>query len=530
MALWGPGFFEFIPRRGSGPILFLPAGRGAGGGGGGWPRRPRQSGLLRSPCPTPHAAPSAPCARMAGGSINIQRLEMREFEPRNKSKGLVPHDFDEYDETDLLSCIQDCGRWPLGRRSVNVQTYDPGLDWYACCRELVRHLRNQDKINQPVFRRLGEWDVMNNHLVPLLLHAKQNPQTTDKQIFNFAKLFTLLTFPPDKELDFDIKASCYKYVQAHKSACLREGVLSSFMGVLIKPLENAMLKQQTEDDIVKVELMLVLFSNLFSLPSQADVQFGAVDYAEAQQLQRNLVSAAIRENLLDTLLYITQNVLDPANKALNLKVLQVWCGILQCRDPRKLAATKINAHEEEKSKREALAAQRARVQAHAERRRRERAKQLLAGSRHGRWGGALKVTAGGFGGAATILGGSNIKDALYEKPPPKIAPVDKFRRGNTAAPIESAASRRQDAELRAILMKLMGCGCNELIKSTRETIFGNTSNAALRLTQDEAESWMTFVEFTVAFHLCCESLRIEEEQQKLTVDKANTSVRPKQIE
>ena len=75
------------------------------------------------------------------------------------------------------------------------------------------------------------------------------------------------------------------------------------------------------------------------------------------------------------------------------------------------------------------------------------------------------------------------------------------------------------------MIKLMGCGCNELIKSTRETIFGNTSNAALRLTQDEAESWMTFVEFTVSFHLCCENLRVSEEQQKLGVDKANVSVR-----
>ena len=41
--------------------------------------------------------------------------------------------------------------------------------------------------------------------------------------------------------------------------------------------------------------------------------------------------------------------------------------------------------------------------------------------------------------------------------------------------------------------------------------------------QDEAESWMTFVEFTVAFHLGCESNRIEAEQQKLTVDQANTA-------
>ena len=54
---------------------------------------------------------------------------MREYEPRKK--GLMSNDYDEYDPTDLLSCVQDCGRWPLGQRSVNVMTYDPGLDWCA---------------------------------------------------------------------------------------------------------------------------------------------------------------------------------------------------------------------------------------------------------------------------------------------------------------------------------------------------------------------------------------------------------------
>jgi hypothetical protein len=31
----------------------------------------------------------------------------------------------------------------------------------------------------------------------------------------------------------------YRYLQAHKRACLREGVMSAFMGVLIEPLEHA---------------------------------------------------------------------------------------------------------------------------------------------------------------------------------------------------------------------------------------------------------------------------------------------------
>ena len=64
-------------------------------------------------------------------SIDISRpeMQMREYEPRKK--GLMSNDYDEYDPTDLLSCVQDCGRWPLGQRSVNVMTYDPGLDWCA---------------------------------------------------------------------------------------------------------------------------------------------------------------------------------------------------------------------------------------------------------------------------------------------------------------------------------------------------------------------------------------------------------------
>ena len=64
---------------------------------------------------------------------------------------------DQYDETELLLCVQDCGRWPLGETSTRVESYDPGLDWYPCCRELQRHLKDQDRIFQPVFLRLGQW-------------------------------------------------------------------------------------------------------------------------------------------------------------------------------------------------------------------------------------------------------------------------------------------------------------------------------------------------------------------------------------
>ena len=83
-----------------------------------------------------------------------------------------------------------------------------------------------------------------------------------------------------------------------------------------------------------------------SLPHRMHCRPAAVHYPRwhiFRMLQQKAVrlnlphrSAADRENLLETLLYITQNVLDPANKALNLKVLQVWCGIIQCRDPRKV--------------------------------------------------------------------------------------------------------------------------------------------------------------------------------------------------
>ena len=63
---------------------------------------------------------------------------------------------DAYDETDLLLCIQDMGRWEI-KQTTRVEDYKPSMDWYACCRELQRHLKDQDRIFQPVFLRLGRW-------------------------------------------------------------------------------------------------------------------------------------------------------------------------------------------------------------------------------------------------------------------------------------------------------------------------------------------------------------------------------------
>lgn len=112
---------------------------------------------------------------------------------------------------------------------------------------------------------------MNKHLVPLLLHAKSNnSHKTDKQMYTFAKLFTQLTFAPEKDHPFDTRCDMYRHIQTHKRACLREGVMSAFMGVMIEPLENAAKKETTSKDIEKLELMLSLFINLFKLPSKSD--------------------------------------------------------------------------------------------------------------------------------------------------------------------------------------------------------------------------------------------------------------------
>lgn len=71
-------------------------------------------------------------------------------------------------------------------------------------------------------------DVVNKHLAPLLYHAKD--KGSDRQVYTFAKLFTQLTFPPDKDHPFETRNDMYRYLQAHKRACLREGVMSAFMG------------------------------------------------------------------------------------------------------------------------------------------------------------------------------------------------------------------------------------------------------------------------------------------------------------
>ena len=43
---------------------------------------------------------------------------------------------EEYDSTDLLHCIQDMGRWTMGRREPNIEMYAPGEDCDRKCGNL----------------------------------------------------------------------------------------------------------------------------------------------------------------------------------------------------------------------------------------------------------------------------------------------------------------------------------------------------------------------------------------------------------
>ena len=357
-------------------------------------------------------------------------------------------------------------------------------------------------------------DVVNKHLAPLLFLAKENPN--DRQLYTFAKLFTQLTFPPDKDHPFDTRNDMYRYLQAHKRACLREGVMSAFMGVLIEPLEHAAQEETNSKDIEKIELMLTLFINLFKLPSKTDALRGALNFSEAQMLQRELVSAAHRERLLDTILYITQNI--KTCESLNLKVLEVWCAIVHGRNPTRLAWT-----EEPQTAGRALAdkkeeERRVRFTAMAAKREsKQGAIYSSKTSRHGRWGGALKVVRC-VGGGANIMGGTMLKDALYDDALPKIAVIDKSRGSAVTDATETDATIAQDWELAQVLKKLMACGCNELVQSTRESIFGTTTNAALRLTADDADDWMSFLRFSIAFHLEAETRREHDEKENKPED------------
>jgi hypothetical protein len=191
-------------------------------------------------------------------------------------------------------------------------------------------------------------------------------------------------------------------------------------------------------------------------------------------------------------------------------VLEVWCAILRGRDPRRLAraeATAALSKDSLQDKHDQL--RRRRFQEMAAKRRGSRDSLFAsANSRHGRWGGALKVVRC-VGGGANIMGGGSLKDALYDESIPKIAAVDKSRGSNITDATTTAATRAQDFELQQVLTKLMACGCNELVQSTREAVFGNTINAALRLTEEDAADWMAFVRFVTNFHLESESRRRE---------------------
>ena len=86
---------------------------------------------------------------------------------------------------------------------------------------------------------------MNKHLAPLLIVGNENNaqdskvNASDKQMYTFAKLFTQLTFPPDKDHPFETRNDMYRYLQAHKRACLRPGVLKAFMRCAAQPAAHS---------------------------------------------------------------------------------------------------------------------------------------------------------------------------------------------------------------------------------------------------------------------------------------------------
>ena len=147
------------------------------------------------------------------------------------------------------------------------------------------------------------------------------------------------------------------------------------------------------------------------------------------------------------------------------------------------------------------------VAAVREKRHQQAASAQMASARHGRWGGALKVMQR-LGGGVTIKGGTFAQESKLARAPVVIPAIDKFR---GSAGKETPATDEENFALKVPLLKVLNGGLNELVKATREEIFGKTTVAALRRSNEDAEEWLALVKFFINFHLHTEQLRIETE-------------------
>lgn len=276
------------------------------------------------------------------------------------------------------------------------------LNWLQ---DLQRALRRDDDNFRPISLLLGSWQVVQQKLLPIVLHSRYDTA----MVLTICKILVILTKPlsdhtinagqrvirpKDKNVSRAViqqqiklknnaieqaetlvaykRAVCQSSLQSNNN----NGVLSVFVSLLAEPLSKSG-TARTDADHLTIELVLHLLRNLLAAQP-------LVKSRDAEQLHNELVAVFEKELVLEILLVLAGDIEHRENAQYNLLLMELLHSLLRHQDPTVVAHSGCNNRSQSMKKgslHTSLSRERQRVQAQA-------------GTRHSQFGGALTVRVG----------------------------------------------------------------------------------------------------------------------------------------
>ncbi len=326
--------------------------------------------------------------------VELDQLNINDYNIENELEEQQDSLPEEELKKELLFCVQEVG---AVKRVNDADVYVKGPDCEVALRDLHRYIRHDSSESSIVRLSLGQWCFIQKDLLPLLLS-----QTKDKKL-SFCIIILLVDLTEMPELpSAETKESNRLYsqlieqLQNYKLAFLAPNVIQTLLTHMADCLQKPA-EQRNERHDQMIELIVVLFKHLLKIPDMLPTMSSANQLY--RDLQKKLIMAYHDKNVLDSFIFLTQDIDSPLAKRLSLHFLEIFYFIFKHCSARGLV-------EDAKTDKEQLRALMDLEKRNLQRRMAER------GTRPNNFGTAIKVPRGAAGDAARIVSNIFRKDEL----------------------------------------------------------------------------------------------------------------------
>ncbi|KAJ3215182.1 Topoisomerase 1-associated factor 1 [Dinochytrium kinnereticum] len=207
--------------------------------------------------------------------------------------------------------------------------YVPGDEVAECLKDLKRILRKDDMTSERlVFLTLGKWEVLQNHLIPILLNV--DVESNIKLVTSIVELFVPMTWPVDENSTEKVNHS--HLLRSYKEAFLREGVLSKIMQLLVRIIAQPHRDRNTSDE-ARIRIILFLFRNLLAIRDPISSATSSTEGYLHSILQEQLLVALKKANILQLVITIAGSLRDREFSDWKAIILEIIYYIFRDRRP-----------------------------------------------------------------------------------------------------------------------------------------------------------------------------------------------------